>query len=124
VRRITSGFEKSVKTNIEILNKVNKVLLNEKLIAFPLTSSQLTEIVDIHSPIAGGNLHIDSGIDFLSLIKIYLPKYKLEYFKTYNHLGYIRSKNRLIGKLSEILETKFPNEGELFSAILSKISIK
>jgi ubiquinone/menaquinone biosynthesis C-methylase UbiE len=120
VRGMVSEFDTSIKSNNEILNKVNNVLLNERLVDYPLTSSQLTEIVDIHSPKAGGNLRIEVGIDFLNLIKVHLPNYRVEHFETYNHLGYLRSRSRLISKLSLFLKDKFPNEGETFAAILRK----
>jgi len=84
-KRIFHNFKWEVKTPKRIVEGVNKRLLEEGIIEAPLTDSEITKIVDIHSPTAGG-YHRDRGIDTSELLREYLPNFEIEYLETYNHL--------------------------------------
>jgi ubiquinone/menaquinone biosynthesis C-methylase UbiE len=121
VRSIVRPFNKKTKNNHDILAEVNAQLLSEGLIPKPLSLDQLTEIVDIQSPGAGGSFHRERGIDINVIVKDYLPSFEVEYFESYNHLGTLIGKNVFVLWCEKYLNYKYPKEGETFCAILKKI---
>lgn len=116
LRRVSSRDQLYNRT----LEQVNRVLLEEGSISQPLTQDQLTALVDIHSPTAGG-FHADRGIDLPTLARDFLPDFTLEEFKTYNHLGdHLSQKNGLTRKLNARLAASHPNDGATLVAVLRK----
>lgn len=119
-RRIYAIGSKEIKKHNQIINKLNNQLRKEGLIKKPLSSAQITEIVDINSPTAGG-YHKNKGIDCNNLIKKYIPNFRLIYFETYNHLNDVSEKNKITRKYSKFLKNKFPKKGATMFAIFQKI---
>lgn len=119
--QIAAGLKPEVKTESKLVEGVNKRLLQEGIIKTPLSGSRLTEIVDIHSPTAGG-YHKDKGIDISEIIKEQLPNFSIEYFDTYNHLCKVSSKNRFTKCYDSALRSGFPKTGATFMAVLRKVS--
>jgi len=109
------------KTNSnEKVKYVNKHLLSEGIIKEPLTRSQITEIVDIHSPTAGG-FHQERGINIFKILKTYLPNFKIVNFESYNHLKRMSFKNFFTKRYDSFLRKKYPLRGATFFVILKKI---
>lgn len=104
------------------LDEVNRILQAEGAIEKPLTQDQLTEIVDIHSPTAGG-FHAGRGIDLPQLAQTYLPGFIVESFQTYNHLGDgLSRRNRLTRWADARLAGRHPHHGATLMAVLRKAS--
>ena len=109
---------KNISVN-EQLDKINIKLINEKIIKNPLTLGELTEIVDIHSPTAGG-FHREKGIDLSNIIDNYLTNFKIEFFESYNHLLKLSNRNRFTKIYNNLLHQIFPIKGAIFFSILKK----
>jgi ubiquinone/menaquinone biosynthesis C-methylase UbiE len=75
------------------LAEVNRRLLAEGAVYKPLSQDELTAIVDVNSPTAGG-WHPERGIDLTALRDQHLPGYDLQ-LVTYDHLGPGRQSARL-----------------------------
>ena len=103
----------------EQLIKINNTLLNEKIIKQPLTLGELTEIVDIHSPTAGG-IHREKGIDISNIIETYLPNFKVEFFESYNHILKLSHRNKITKIYDNLLKRIFPTKGAIFFTVLKK----
>ncbi len=94
----------------EIYQKINEILLEEKLIVAPLSVKDMNKIVDIRD---------DEGFkpDML------LPGYILSHLETHNHMHYISTKFfniRIINKYDNWLKKRFPMNGATFFAVLRK----
>ncbi|MFH1514281.1 MAG: class I SAM-dependent methyltransferase [bacterium] len=99
--------------------EINRRLLQKKEITDPLSDKQIAEIVDIHSPTAGG-FHKDRGIIVEEIIKQYLPGYSIHTFETYNHLCKISSRNGFTIWLCSVLKKMYPKQGSTFFTVLKK----
>ncbi|MGB2879166.1 MAG: class I SAM-dependent methyltransferase [Candidatus Omnitrophota bacterium] len=117
--RIYKGFNQEVKPRDRVVEDANKRLLREGIIKTPLTADQMCEIVDIHSPTAGG-YHKDRGIDIAEILRDYLPGFEIEYLETYNHLCKISSKNRFTKWYNSVLGKIFHGTGSTFLMVLKK----
>jgi len=94
----------------KITNKINEVLLREKLIKKSLLCEEIDEIKDIKA---------QEGFQPDSL----LPHYKLLLFETYNHIFRVIIKhynNSIIRKYDNLLKTKYPKDGATFFIVLKK----
>jgi len=109
-----------VENQARINQEVNRRLLEMGFIKSPLTHNQIIEIIDIQSPTAGG-FHKERGIDILSLVKDYLPNFKVEDFKTYNHLRTLSSRNFLTKWYDQMLAKIYPHAGSSFSVFIRKV---
>ncbi len=116
-----SFFSPDAKARISLTKKVNMHLMEEKLIEKELPSSQIAEIVDIHSPTAGFYYHADRGIEIEDISLKYLPNFRLIHIETYNHLNKIPNKNGLIKRYNSFLKKRYPLKGATFLIILRKI---
>ena len=102
-----------------VLAEVNRRLLDERTIAAPLTQDELTAIVDVQSPTAGG-WHLDRGIDIEALARDHLPGFACR-LTTYDHLGPGSSRaGGVIGRYDKRLARKRPADGVLLLAVLTK----
>ena len=105
-------FNKSKKykldINVNAENKINELLLKEKLISNPLSSEEISKMVDCNA---------DRGIDPTRI----LTNYKKVYFKTYDHLFLATTKNKLAKNYVYNLERKFPEENSAFFIVLRKV---
>lgn len=104
----------------EIVEKVNMRLKEERMINAPLSYSEIMQVVDLHSPTAGGYWK-ERGIDVNSILRDYLPSYKFEYSETYNHLCKVSSRNRFTVWYDGILKKMFPINGANFLIVLKKL---
>ncbi len=103
-----------------ICEEVNKRLLKKGLISSSLSPGELTAIVDIHSPGAGG-YYENRGINVDEIIKKFLPNFTIEHLETYNHLNEISSYNRFTRWYDSLLRTRFPGLGATVFVVMRKI---
>jgi hypothetical protein len=119
VRTVFSVSDPGVQRHRAIADDVNRRLLDEHVIDAPLSSNQVAEIVDIHSPTAGGGRHKDRGIDVSEIVARYLPEYEVESLETYGHLPDV-SRNRIVRWYDSVLARVFPDAGATLLVILRK----
>lgn len=100
--------------------QVNHTLLEQDVIQQPMTKNQINEIVDIHSPFAGGRFHRGRGIDIEALRRRYLPNFAGEYFSTYGHLDSLTNRNCFTRFWSRFLGWLLPLSGATFAAVFRK----
>jgi len=116
VRRLLRPVSSPIAAHGQTVSEVNRRLMTEGLISMPLTVDEMTGIVDVHSPTAGG-IHRERGIDIQEI----LPGFELELIETYNHLGdAVMSSNRFARRYDEYLRTRFPTAGATLLAVLRK----
>ncbi|MGE5608969.1 MAG: class I SAM-dependent methyltransferase [Bacillota bacterium] len=119
-RGLLRRFSKDVSSHRRTVDEVNRQLLSEGRIERPLTVDQLTEIVDYHSPTAGGT-HRERGIDVQEILKQHLPGFEIELLETYNHLGDQGSeRNALARGYAAMLKRRFPQTGATLLVVLRK----
>ncbi len=101
------------------LQHINEVLVREKLIEQPLTHADLSRLLDVHSPTAGG-LRREEGFDPLSVLDS-LP-FNVRTVQTYNHLSKISGKHLWLWPYEKLLNTLFPSNGATFFLVAQKIT--
>ena len=104
-----------------VLAEVNRRLLDDRVIERPLTRDELTAIVDVQSPTAGG-WHPERGIDIEALWREHLPNFNCR-LVTYDHLG--GGTDRAGGWLANYakrIAAKRPKDGATLLAVLTKKS--
>ena len=105
----------------QVLAEVNRRLIASDVISHPLTQDELTAIVDVQSPTAGG-WHPDRGIDIESLAKSYLPGFATRLI-TYDHLGSGTDRvGGIFASYAHKLASRRPLDGATLLAILTKRS--
>jgi SAM-dependent methyltransferase len=118
LRPVSSNLASHRKT----VDAVNEQLLKEKLIERPLTNDQITEIVDIQSPTAGG-IHRERGIDAREIVEKYLPNFEVAHLETYNHLGdSVDAGGGWAKRWEARLRAKYPESGATMMVVLRKVS--
>ena len=118
-RRLARRFSGSMRGYQQIVDAVNAQLLAEGLLRQPLTPDEVTAIVDVHSPTAGG-YDPARGIDLGQLRSQHLPGYVLEHFETYDHLAEATAASRFTRHYDGLLRRRFPQAGSKFLAVLRK----
>ena len=119
VRKVYKVSDRGVQRHQRIAVDVNRRLLEERLIDIPLSSNQVAEIVDIHSPTAGGGRHKDRGIDVSEIVVRHLPDFEVESLETYGHLPEV-SRNRIVRWYDSVLARVFPDAGSTLLVVLRK----
>jgi ubiquinone/menaquinone biosynthesis C-methylase UbiE len=105
----------------DVLAEVNRRLVDANAIERPLTQDELTAIVDVQSPTAGG-WHPDRGIDIEALASQHMPNFDCRLF-TYDHLGSGTDRaGGVLGAYSKRLARKWPKDGATLLAVLTKKS--
>lgn len=100
--------------------RVNATLREEGLIDRPLSVDELSSIVDVHSPTAGGD-RPGRGIDVEELRAAHLPGYAREHLETYGHLGdRVSTGSRLAKRWEEVLARRAPLDGAILAFVLRK----
>jgi ubiquinone/menaquinone biosynthesis C-methylase UbiE len=104
-----------------VLAEVNQRLVESKIISQPLTQDELTAIVDVQSPTAGG-WHPDRGIDIEMLAKEHLPNFDCR-LVTYDHLGSGTDRaGGIFARYARRIASKRPYDGATLLAVLKKRS--
>jgi ubiquinone/menaquinone biosynthesis C-methylase UbiE len=104
-----------------VLDEVNRRLLEARAIDRPLTQDELTAIVDVQSPTAGG-WHPDRGIDIETLAAQQLPNFDCR-LVTYDHLGSGTDRaGGMLAAYSKRVARKRPKDGATLLAVLTKNS--
>jgi hypothetical protein len=118
-----SKFIKNKKRRIdetELFERVNRRLINEGVIAEPLSQREIQSLVDIHSPTASGTPNKNKGFIPEKIVSQLLDLSVLE-IRTYNHLGKIDPKKDMVCFLLNFLLAKmFKGKGYMFYLILAK----
>ena len=112
--------KKKIMLNVK-LQEINRRLINDGIVKKPLTLDELTGIVDIQSPTAGGYQR-ERGIDISEIIDKYLPNFDLEYFESYSHIFRLTYKNKFTRLYDLLLKKIYSKRGATFFAVLKKIS--
>lgn len=102
-----------------IVKAINQSLLAENLIKKSLSETEISQLIDFHSPTAAG-FDKEKGIDIQAFAKKYLRHYSFEYYKTYNHVYRLSHKNSIFRHYSHFLSRRYPQDGAAFFAILRK----
>jgi ubiquinone/menaquinone biosynthesis C-methylase UbiE len=118
------GFRTKTYEQSEHLDAINKILLEEKLIDNPLTTTQLRQMVDIHTH--SEEEHEDkTGFDPEELIATCFPGYQVEKIIFSDYGGEMLRKHFWLRKMFDgIMRRLFPGKGRLFSWIIRKPFIK
>lgn len=101
------------------LDELNARLLEEGTISEPLTRTDLSRLVDVHSPTAGG-LRLNEGFDPYALLKT-LP-FEMSSVFTYNHLSKISGTRFLLRPYEALLAKVLPGSGSTFFLVARKRS--
>ena len=101
------------------LDRLNERLLAEGTVPAPLTRTDLSRLVDVHSPTAGG-LRLDEGFDPPTLLDG-LPMDAVE-IDTYNHLSKM-SDAPLLRPYAWLLRKLSPGRGATFFLVARKRSV-
>jgi ubiquinone/menaquinone biosynthesis C-methylase UbiE len=102
-----------------ILPRINQTLIAEGLIKNPLTAQELSALVDIHSPTAGG-LRAEEGFDATTLFNAWIPPMRILRRTTYNHLLKMSGRWRVMAPYERFLEQFLPNHGSSFFLVAEK----
>ncbi|MDD5725929.1 MAG: class I SAM-dependent methyltransferase [Patescibacteria group bacterium] len=113
-------FSREVRDYNEVISEVNYRLKKDGLIERDLTASEMTEIVDIHSPGAGGK-YASRGFSVYHLQSNLLKDYKILWEETYDHILTTSTSNFLTCKYDQWLNKRFPKDGSHFSVVFKKI---
>ena len=93
-----------------VCDAVNRGLIAEGLVQAPLTRHDISALVDIHSPTAGGE-HPDRGFNPWDLA----PKgMALTHVETYGHLSKVARGSRILRVYERLLAQIFPRDGATF----------
>lgn len=102
----------------KFINDVNKKLLDERIIINPLTSFEISEIVDIQLYGVESEKSHRRGISIESLLRNNLNNFSILYLETYNHLGMLSNTNKATRFYSRVLKHWFPYSGGDFCLVL------
>jgi hypothetical protein len=95
---------------ISTTEKINQMLIQEKLITKPLSSTEISRLVDIKSR---------EGFYFDELFN----NYKMIYYETYNFMTYASvkfSNNLFVRNYEKFAMKKYPKEGPTFFVVYKK----
>lgn len=118
-RKVRAAVSRNGREANAILSEVNETLMSEGAIEKPLTSSEMTAIVDIHSPTAGG-FHRERGIDVPAIVRS-MDNFELVELDTYNYVGNLTSRNRMTRALDAWLQKRHSGRGATIFAVLRKV---
>ncbi len=100
------------------LTKINETLLREGLIVSPLTPNELSALIDIHSPTAGG-LHKERGFDAVHVLDR-SKQWEIIELQTYNHLSKISGLFGFLARYEKLLTFLLPRHGSIFFLVARK----
>jgi ubiquinone/menaquinone biosynthesis C-methylase UbiE len=118
---LTPFLKKIVKVKpSKITNQINQILLKEALIKEALTSSEINQMIDYHSPTAKYQIDKSKGIDIEYLRNKYLPNFEIEYLETYNFISKMTTRNFLTKKINKSLSEKYQGKGATLFVVFKK----
>jgi len=100
-----------------LLAPINKALFAEGLITEPLTRSDLSALIDVHSPTAGG-IRKEEGFDPFTLMDAY--GYRTVHIETYNHLSKLSGHHAAVHPYEWLLRHCFRKTGATFFLVTQK----
>lgn len=103
------------------LQKINETLLHEGLIRQPLSQQELSSLIDIHSPTAGG-LHRERGFDVTHFLDRWNDRLTIMQIETYNHLAKLSGTRFWLRPYEWLLSRLFPMSGATFFLVAQKQS--
>lgn len=103
-----------------VLNTINETLKAEGLTDHPLSRTDLSMLIDVHSPTAGGLLR-DEGFDPLTLFDG-LGTFRLRSVETYNHLSKPSGRHAWLRPYEKFLTMLFPHDGATFFLIAERLA--
>ncbi len=102
--------------------QVNAILLQEHLVEKPLSGSDISKLIDIHSPTAGG-LRMEEGFNPLTVLQKWNGPFHILYLQTYNHLLKMSNKGVFRTAYGQILSRIFPQSGATFFLVAQKTPV-
>jgi hypothetical protein len=102
---------KQKKGSDAFLDRINAELTAKGLITAPLTRSHISQLVDVHSPTAGG-VRRDEGFDPWTVLAH--TAIKVEAVETYNHLSKMSGRHAWLMIYEELLALLAPKSGATF----------
>lgn len=115
--------KKNTRADDVLLIQINNRLLARGLITTPLSRSVIAQLVDAHSPTAGGQ-HRDVGFDPWTLFDGHTTALHIEHVETYNHLSKMSGRSALFAPYEKLLQYVAPRSGATFFLVARKTPIK
>ncbi len=109
----------STATKNSMVDAINAVLIQEQRIEHPLTAGDISMLVDIHSPTAGG-MRTDEGFNPLTLLNAWNGPSTILFLQTYNHLLKMSDKGTVRRAYGKVLRYFFPLSGSTFFLVARK----
>ena len=115
------GILKPLKTGGSdvLTDAINAALLEKKMISKPLTRSEISQLVDVHSPTAGG-IHREEGFDPWTVLNDAGISMKPVHVETYNHLGKWSGLQPYLRPYEKFLAMIAPKSGAMFFLVAKK----
>lgn len=104
----------------DLYNEINNRLISEGLVNRPLTSVEISRVIDIHSPTSGATVNSTKGFVIKELLRDYLDGYEVAFSTTYNHLDKLSYKNSFLRWVDGKLSCQFPEHGGSFLVVYRK----
>lgn len=118
VRRPLARFAPELKGHNHLLDETNRRLVSSGALAAPLPAAELSALLDVQSPDAGGP---QAGRGFSREAFLgYFPGYGIEACETYNHLNKIHARGWM-KRYSGRLARRFPEHGSSIFCGLRKL---
>lgn len=101
-----------------LIAEVNARLLAEGAVDAPLPGAELSSLLDVHSPTAGG-YHARRGFARADFPRLF-PGFELEEFETYKHLGKMPVRRGWLRRIERSLARRHPEAGSSLACTLRK----
>jgi ubiquinone/menaquinone biosynthesis C-methylase UbiE len=118
IRGVHARVSGRTREKIDIVDEVNRILLSDGTITRPLAQSEMTALVDVHSPTAGG-YRPGRGIDVDDLLN-HLSGFTVVHAESYAHLADLSSRNRVTRAYDRYLSRRFAGRGSTLFVVLRK----
>ncbi|MDP3963039.1 MAG: methyltransferase domain-containing protein [bacterium] len=100
---------------------VNTLLMRDGDIQKPLSTEEIQQYVDVHSPTATGTADAAKGFLLQELSNTYFKGYAVRHLETSAHLGkYSTHTKGILAYIEKALGALFPNSGSSFSFVAQK----
>ena len=99
------------------LERLNAKLSERGLIERPLSRTEISQLLDVHSPTAGGLRRKEEGFDPWTVLG---PRFHTLEIETYSHLGKLSGRHLVLRPYEAILRRLAPKSGSLFFIVAEK----